>query len=327
MDTAVRTPLTLVTSIAALAAVQWLASRRIEPFFTYLYFFSWIPFLFALDRTLVQRRGRTYFGDPSARESLVKYLGLGVCSTTAWLVFEALNFRLLNWLYLGVPPERAIRWPGYALSFMTVLPGLLFLADLLGGFGPDRRVRLQADLQEGRVSAIRLKPDPTDSSVATYSSVATGFVMLALPMVWPRLFFPLIWLAFIFLLDGYVAAGGGRSLLADWRARDFRLTRALLVSGLLCGIFWEACNFLAGARWIYDVPFVGFLKIFEMPILGFFGFPVFALEAFVMTEAAGIFWRKQSTAGRWFTAAAVLAFWLATFYGIDTFTVRAWRTP
>ena len=319
MDAPLRATVTLVISTAVLAAVQWLASRQIEPFFTYLYFFSWIPFLWALDRLIVQTKRRTFFGDTSARASVQKYVGLAVCSTTVWLIFEVLNFRLQNWLYVGVPPEHIVRWPGYAFSYMTVLPGLLFLTDLLGGFdGPRRDVRLKPDIAQ-HDRQVQLKPDTT-------YNVAIGAAMLALPMIWPRFFFPLIWIAFIFLLDPYVARHGGRSLLTEWRRGDYRLTRSLVVAGLLCGIFWEACNFLAGAKWIYDVPFVGFLKIFEMPILGFFGFPVFALEAFVMTEAARIFWRRHSTAGHWLTAVIVVGFWLATFAGIDTFTVRGWRS-
>ncbi len=33
-------------------------------------------------------------------------------------------------------------------------------------------------------------------------------------------------------------------------------------------------------KWVYDVPFVGSLKLFEMPILGYGGYLPFALEVF-----------------------------------------------
>jgi len=32
------------------------------------------------------------------------------------------------------------------------------------------------------------------------------------------------------------------------------------------------------------VPLAGKVKIFEMPVLGYLGFPVFALECYVMVE-------------------------------------------
>ena len=35
-------------------------------------------------------------------------------------------------------------------------------------------------------------------------------------------------------------------------------------------------------KWIYNVPILPDVKIFEMPILGFGGFPPFAVECFAM---------------------------------------------
>ncbi len=48
------------------------------------------------------------------------------------------------------------------------------------------------------------------------------------------------------------------------------------------GIFWEFWNYWAIPKWIYNVPFVGFFKIFEMPILGYFGYFPFAFELYTM---------------------------------------------
>jgi hypothetical protein len=41
-------------------------------------------------------------------------------------------------------------------------------------------------------------------------------------------------------------------------------------------------NIRAGSKWIYTVPGFEELKLFEMPLLGFLGFPPFALECFVI---------------------------------------------
>ena len=56
----------------------------------------------------------------------------------------------------------------------------------------------------------------------------------------------------------------------------------LLIAGFICGGLWEFWNFWARAKWIYTVPIFGDIKIFEMPVLGYFGFPPFALECFTM---------------------------------------------
>jgi predicted flap endonuclease-1-like 5' DNA nuclease len=53
----------------------------------------------------------------------------------------------------------------------------------------------------------------------------------------------------------------------------------------MIGLLWEMYNFEARAKWIYTVPFFENLKLFEMPVLGFFGFPPFAVECFTLWQA------------------------------------------
>jgi hypothetical protein len=55
-----------------------------------------------------------------------------------------------------------------------------------------------------------------------------------------------------------------------------------LGSGLCCGLLWEFWNYWALTKWTYTVPYAGEFKLFEMPVLGYLGFPPFALEAFAM---------------------------------------------
>ena len=55
------------------------------------------------------------------------------------------------------------------------------------------------------------------------------------------------------------------------------LTRQLL-AGLIAGVLWEFFNYWARIKWIYTVPFFEELKLFEMPVAGFLGFPPFAVE-------------------------------------------------
>ena len=56
----------------------------------------------------------------------------------------------------------------------------------------------------------------------------------------------------------------------------------LVLSGFLCGILWELWNYWARAKWHYTVPIMENVKIFEMPVPGYLGFPAFALECFTM---------------------------------------------
>jgi hypothetical protein len=86
----------------------------------------------------------------------------------------------------------------------------------------------------------------------------------------------------IMMLDPINASLGAESLTADLRAgRIDRLTN-LVVSGFLCGVLWEFWNYWCRAKWHYTVPLMEHVKIFEMPVPGYFGFPAFAVECFTM---------------------------------------------
>jgi len=63
--------------------------------------------------------------------------------------------------------------------------------------------------------------------------------MLALPLVWPRLFFPLVWGGFFFLLEPLAEKLGATSLLSDLRAGRGKRLLLLMASGLFCGLLWE----------------------------------------------------------------------------------------
>jgi len=290
---------------------QYLGSlKKIELFYTYLYLFSWAPYLWVLDRFLLFRKGQSYFWGGLKKAKLKQILWFFAASTSFWLVFEVINFRLKNWFYIGLPNNIWIRWPGYALSYATVLPGILFLSEIIETYLP--------------------KSNPTpellySEMVGERWSLVAGMGMFLLFIAWPKVFFPLVWGSLFFILEPAVQFFGGHSLLQDWRAGRWEKTVSLLLAGLICGIFWEACNFGAGAKWQYNIPLAGFLKVFEMPLLGFIGFPVFALELFVMYQFSLKIWERMNPKFKMGTALGVLVFWAAAFWGIDQITVFIWR--
>ena len=116
-----------------------------------------------------------------------------------------------------------------------------------------------------------------------YVLVGAGAAMLSWPIVWPSPYLAApVFLGFVFLLDPLNARAGDESLLRDIRKGDYSRLINLLIAGFICGGLWEFWNYWARAKWIYTVPIVGDIKIFEMPVLGYFGFPPFALECFTM---------------------------------------------
>src|SRR5207302_11143150 len=143
-----------------------------------------------------------------------------------------------NWSYIGLPHSRWIRWPGYALSYATVMPGILWTTELMNN-----------GLSGDSTSATGDPPAGVHSPGHPPSwLLPVGFAMVLLPLLWPRQFFPLIWGGVFFLAEPYVQKYGGHSLIADWRAGRWRTTVALLISGLICGAFWEFCYYWAGSK-------------------------------------------------------------------------------
>ena len=72
------------------------------------------------------------------------------------------------------------------------------------------------------------------------------------------------------------------AVLRDWQNGWYGRTLACFAGGLLCGFLWEFWNYWAAAKWHYSVPIMENVKIFEMPLPGYLGFPAFALECFTM---------------------------------------------
>ncbi|MCX5893510.1 MAG: hypothetical protein NTW80_11180 [Deltaproteobacteria bacterium] len=273
----------------------------------WLYFFAWYPLILMLDGLLFRLKGTSWLLDRP--RGLLK---MGFWSVTVWLVFEAVNLVLKNWGYAGVIPNPWVRWPGYALAFATVLPGVLLGAEVLAGLGAWRGVR-------GRSVKLPVAWEPL--------ALLLGTACLVLPLIWPNYFFPLVWGAGFFLLDPFVKLLGGRSLIQAWLDGERREHLCLLAAGLFCGIWWEAWNYGATAKWVYTLPVLNFGKVFEMPFLGYLGFPPFALECAVMYNFMKVLdERVLVTTRRWGYAIVFhLAFWIIMFPALDAWTVMSFQ--
>ena len=113
--------------------------------------------------------------------------------------------------------------------------------------------------------------------------IGLGVVGVIWPLIYPSAWLaPVIWLSFIFLVDPINALRGWPSIAGDLSRGDWRRLWSLLAAGLVCGFLWEFFNYWAIAKWTYTVPYLGNVKIFEMPVLGFLGFPPFAVECWVI---------------------------------------------
>jgi len=236
-------------------------------------------------------------------------------SVLIWLIFEGYNLVLRNWAYGGVPAETWLRWPGYFVAFATVLPGIFITSDLFEYivFRPKKGAPFASEKEalSGFASGVR-----------SPLWMTLGFCLSAAPLLWPRYFFPAVWLGPIFLLDPLLPRFGIKNLRIGNAEGNRSRILSLMAGGFACGLLWEFWNYWAGSHWVYSVPLFGGWKIFQMPVLGFFGFPPFALECWILYHLLSQ-WQRRRQAGyaRWVPWFAIGIFCIVMFRAIDARTV------
>jgi hypothetical protein len=298
---------------------QILLFLRVEPVVSWFYSLAWWSYILIVDSLIYRiKRNSPILSSPGRFFMLLPW------SVTIWLIFEQFNLLLQNWHYTALPKQIWLRWPGYAVAFATVLPGLFETTGLLDALGLFKKAKVK----------------PLTRPQALYVPfTCSGGLMLILSVLLPRYCFPLVWVGFIFLLEPVNHRLGGRSLLGDWTSGTFRTLYLLLLAGLICGFLWEFWNYWAGSKWLYSVPFFSGWHIFEMPVSGYLGFPVFALECYAMYNFVLVCTDRlererketvsfQTTKRKWLKIivySLMIIFWIFTFNLIDRNTVINFR--
>ena len=250
---------------AALLSGQPLVARWFTPL-------VWTGYVLFVDALAARLTGRSYLTTDRVEGVLV-----GLASVGGWWLFEWYNAPRfwrggadaagLWWRYQGLEPNLFLRRLGYDWSFATIFPALFLTATVL-------RARV--------FRRVRVRPwRPPRATLRAL--VVVGAVAAVLPLVVVSAWLvPLVWAAFTLLLEPLNARAGRPSWLADLGRGDASRLAALLAAGVVCGALWEFWNYWAATKWTYSVPYLGHVKIFEMPVLGYLGFPPFALECFAM---------------------------------------------
>ena len=262
----------------------WLVAKT-EPFYSSIYCFLWWSYIFAADFVVCRLRGTSLL-----RDRPKEFLFLTIWSVPVWMLFEAVNLRIQNWYYVMAPWSLSWGTIFLFLAFGTVLPGIFETMELVVG--------LIEKLSPGG----RIVGRPFSVSLWNVRvQWAMGALMLVLLLSFPDVCFCLAW-GFAFFLTEPICFWRqrternqiGRSLLGQLAVGDCTRLVALLVGGFVCGGLWEAWNFSARTKWIYSVPFFDELKLGEMPVLGFFGFPPFALECYALVNFLGLLRRGRN---------------------------------
>jgi hypothetical protein len=261
-----------------LVVMFWLVNWTWPGLRTYWAFFPlWLGYCLTVDGLVLWRTGTSLL-----TRSWRKYAGLFLLSAPIWWIFEALNLRTQNWVYIGAQgfsPAAYAFWT--TLSFTTVVPAVFGSAELLASFDFVKR------LGPGPV----VRPDGR----TTIGFFIAGWIMLALLLLWPRIFFPFIWFSLYFIIEPINVWLGARSL-ADWTGRrDWRPVVALWLGVLMTAFFWEMWNYFSYPKWVYHVAWGNWLHVFEMPLLGYGGYLPFALELYAFYHLImGLLGRPQT---------------------------------
>jgi hypothetical protein len=310
-------PLYSLVGLALMALSEVLMFLHIEPFWSWHTPIAWTGYILFVDGLVRVRRGSSWLTHATG-----EFAFLAVMSIPLWLIFEGYNLLIRNWHYVNLPANPFWRAFGYAWSFATIWPAMFETVELVASFrsspgdhhGGHRKRSAALGFRLWAVGSARdaclrilsgLKPEarspkPVVTSVtvvvdrhrqplstAAWISVASGGAMLLWPLVRPSPYLAApVWLGFFFLLDPLNHRAGSEAMWDDWDGSARERLVNLAIGGMMCGLIWEFWNYWARAKWIYTVPILSHLKIFEMPLPGYLGFPAFAVECFTMYVTA-----------------------------------------
>ncbi len=234
-------------------------ARWITQWFTPI---MWTGYILFLDGVILSRKGTSLLSRYPREFAILALISIG-----SWEIFEGYNLLLKNWRYIDMPDSFAVRCIGYAWSYATISPGMFltyeFLEDVLPGRNPDTSPRIANPL--------------------FYTLVLFGLACVVVPLIRPSTgMTPLVWIGWAFFLDPINQRLGERSFVSELFSGKARSILVMFLAGLLCGVLWEFWNFWAATKWEYEVPYLGNIKIFEMPVLGFLGFMPFAVESYAI---------------------------------------------
>ncbi len=266
---------------------------------TWFYSFAWWSLILIIDSLNFRIRKTSPLSD-----STKAFLFSAFISVFVWLIFELFNLRLKNWSYHDLPASAWERWLGYFIAFASVIPAMREISFFAGGL-----------LKKRRLALFRLKATPNFLKLCVF----LGILFIFLALAWPSLFFPLVWLCFIFLLEPINFWLRNETFLSDLERKEWKRLWSWILAGLVAGFFWEFWNFCASSHWEYSLPYLNFWRVFEMPVFGYTGFMPFALEIFGFHQLSSRIYKKieKKFLLKMIIFLFSILFYLGCFYLID----------
>jgi len=249
-----------------LILVFWTINWAATGLRTHLGFFPlWLGYILFVDALVFQKKQSSLW-----QRGKWAFVSLFILSVPVWWVFEVINWRTKNWVYIGREQFTALQFFLLAsLSFSTVIPAVFETAELASTFKWMTRVT-----RGPRISTKR---------PMTQGIFLLGIGLLTAIFIWPTLFYPFLWISLFLIVEPLnVWLKRNSVVLGSLKNGNWSAVFSLASGGLICGFFWEMWNYFSYPKWGYHLPHVNFLKVFEMPVLGYMGYVPFSLELFAI---------------------------------------------
>lgn len=226
------------------------------------FFPMWLGYCLTVDGLVFMRKGTSLL-----TRSWRRYIGLFLLSAPVWWLFEIFNTRLQNWHYQGSEAFTPLQfWLWATLNFTTVIPAVFGSTELASSFS--------------FINKLGKGPVIKDDRRTTLGFFLAGWTMLLVMLLWPRLFFPFVWLSVYFIMEPLNVWLGYPNLTRWTKCGDWHPVITLWIGVLMTAFFWEMWNYFSFPKWIYHIPWGDCCHIFEMPLLGYGGYLPFALELY-----------------------------------------------
>ena len=237
-------------------------------------------FTFILDGIVYKRTG----GNSLIEKNPQGMFAVGMASISGWLLFEYIGFFIgENWIYPKSDLVGVSQFYAYAIIGSAGLFPMLFeWYSFLNSF---EKIR------------IRYTKGPKISFSKTIQIIILIFGLISLFVVsfQPDTFFFLIWISPILIVGSLL------SIIGIWtpftpiaKSGDWSYIALIALSEVIAGFSCEMWNYFSASHnangvietfnpdyWIYSIPYVNVFHIFEMPILGYFGYLPFGVFAWL----------------------------------------------
>jgi len=256
----------------------WILNWSLDGLRTHWGFFPlWLGYTIFVDAVVYSRKGTSLIA-----RNLKLFIGLFLISIPSWWLFELYNTITNNWLYDGRQFFTNIEYYLLAsLSFSTVMPAVFETSELVGTFK--------------WINHLNIKREIEPSLKTVWFLIITGILVLVIIIVFPEIFYPLVWLSAFLIIEPINILMKNNSIFDYTASGEWRTVLAIAFGCLICGFFWEMWNYYSYPKWKYNLPMLNTLHVFEMPLPGYIGYLFFPFELFTIYNfITGIFGIKDS---------------------------------